>query len=297
MGVLRYRTGRMGMKRKRRDRWILRKRMRNGPSGNGGYRNHAYPRDELFAYQWWWNRKVCNLFLVGFGPATDGDCFIGLTDGCLLLSRLSLTATFDGYEDRSLEAGAGAGQEDVHQPHRSLVVDLALRTGDYIPFFETTIRYLGGCLSAYAFSGEKPLLTLVDNIGMLLLPAFKTMSDLAGNMMAVPFLQAGDRQALVSVAPHRPTYLHDYCSDKVHQGFPNAPVPPIALPFALGQRQRFLSPPPPWPRSRSSAGIIPHMPWPSAPAPRSNGSLGRREEGDHATVEGSDIPWGVYGTL
>ncbi|KAH6881195.1 glycoside hydrolase [Coprinopsis sp. MPI-PUGE-AT-0042] len=59
-------------------------------------------------------------------------------------------------------------------------------TGDYIPFFETTIRYLGGYLSAYAFSGEKLLLTLADDIGMQLLPAFKTTSGLpAGNVMAV----------------------------------------------------------------------------------------------------------------
>ncbi|KAH6888938.1 glycoside hydrolase [Coprinopsis sp. MPI-PUGE-AT-0042] len=59
-------------------------------------------------------------------------------------------------------------------------------TCNYIPFFETTIRYLGGYLSAYAFSGEKLLLTLADDIGMQLLPAFKMMSGLpAGNVMAV----------------------------------------------------------------------------------------------------------------
>ncbi|KAH6888923.1 hypothetical protein BKA70DRAFT_1442762 [Coprinopsis sp. MPI-PUGE-AT-0042] len=61
--------------------------------------------------------------------------------------RGSLTATFDGYEGRCLEDGAGAGEEDV-----------ANLTGDYIPFFETTVRYLGGYISAYAFSGEKLLL-------------------------------------------------------------------------------------------------------------------------------------------
>ncbi|KAH6881222.1 glycoside hydrolase [Coprinopsis sp. MPI-PUGE-AT-0042] len=33
------------------------------------------------------------------------------------------------------------------------------------PFFETTVRYLGGYLSAYTFSCEKLLLTLTDDIG------------------------------------------------------------------------------------------------------------------------------------
>lgn len=42
----------------------------------------------------------------------------------------------------------------------------------YAPFFETTIRYLGGCLSAYALSGEQTLLDLADELGQLLIPAF-----------------------------------------------------------------------------------------------------------------------------
>lgn len=42
----------------------------------------------------------------------------------------------------------------------------------YAPFFETTIRYLGGLLSAYALSKEPILLARADNLGRLLLPAF-----------------------------------------------------------------------------------------------------------------------------
>lgn len=44
----------------------------------------------------------------------------------------------------------------------------------YAPFFETVIRYLGGLLSAYALSGEPALLTRADDLGRMLLPAFKT---------------------------------------------------------------------------------------------------------------------------
>jgi hypothetical protein len=50
--------------------------------------------------------------------------------------------------------------------------------GDYAPFFETIIRYLGGLLSAYALSGEPILLTRADELGASLLPAFKTLSGL-----------------------------------------------------------------------------------------------------------------------
>ena len=42
----------------------------------------------------------------------------------------------------------------------------------YAPFFETTIRYLGGALSAYALSKEPALLERADELGKILLPAF-----------------------------------------------------------------------------------------------------------------------------
>jgi len=42
----------------------------------------------------------------------------------------------------------------------------------YAPFFETTIRYLGGILSAYALSGHHVLFRLADEMGQLLIPAF-----------------------------------------------------------------------------------------------------------------------------
>ncbi|KIM37603.1 glycoside hydrolase family 47 protein [Hebeloma cylindrosporum] len=48
----------------------------------------------------------------------------------------------------------------------------AAQPNHHAPFFETTIRYLGGCLSAYALSGEQTLLDLADELGQLLIPAF-----------------------------------------------------------------------------------------------------------------------------
>ncbi|KAF7977590.1 hypothetical protein HWV62_3186 [Athelia sp. TMB] len=48
--------------------------------------------------------------------------------------------------------------------------------GYYAPFFETTIRYLGGLLSAYALSGEPILLDRADALGRLMEPAFLTPS-------------------------------------------------------------------------------------------------------------------------
>ncbi|EGO22314.1 glycoside hydrolase family 47 protein [Serpula lacrymans var. lacrymans S7.9] len=48
----------------------------------------------------------------------------------------------------------------------------------YVAFFETTIRYLGGLLSAYALSGEPLLLARADDLGKALLPALNTSSGL-----------------------------------------------------------------------------------------------------------------------
>jgi mannosyl-oligosaccharide alpha-1,2-mannosidase len=52
------------------------------------------------------------------------------------------------------------------------------RQGEFVGFFETTIRYLGGLLSAYALSGEPILLKKADELGSRLLPAFNTPSGL-----------------------------------------------------------------------------------------------------------------------
>ncbi|THH27798.1 hypothetical protein EUX98_g6395 [Antrodiella citrinella] len=48
----------------------------------------------------------------------------------------------------------------------------------YVPFFETVIRYLGGLLSAYALSNETILLSRADTLGQKLLPAFNTSTGM-----------------------------------------------------------------------------------------------------------------------
>ncbi|KAG8962485.1 hypothetical protein FRC05_005330 [Tulasnella sp. 425] len=54
-------------------------------------------------------------------------------------------------------------------------VDLTKTARDQpIPFFETTIRYLGGFLSAYALTKEPIFLSKADELGQELLPAFET---------------------------------------------------------------------------------------------------------------------------
>ncbi|KXN86576.1 Endoplasmic reticulum mannosyl-oligosaccharide 1,2-alpha-mannosidase [Leucoagaricus sp. SymC.cos] len=56
--------------------------------------------------------------------------------------------------------------------------NFTLTENEYVPFFETVIRYLGGLLSAYALSGEPVLLSRADDLGRMLLPAFDTPSGL-----------------------------------------------------------------------------------------------------------------------
>jgi mannosidase alpha-like ER degradation enhancer 2 len=48
----------------------------------------------------------------------------------------------------------------------------------YVKTFEITIRHLGGLLSAYQLTGDKKLLTLADDLGTRLLPAFDSPSGL-----------------------------------------------------------------------------------------------------------------------
>ena len=48
----------------------------------------------------------------------------------------------------------------------------------FVPFFETIIRYLGGFLSAYHLSGNPILLSRADDLARRLLPAFETPSGL-----------------------------------------------------------------------------------------------------------------------
>ncbi|KAF8499489.1 glycoside hydrolase, partial [Gautieria morchelliformis] len=53
-----------------------------------------------------------------------------------------------------------------------------LPEGQFVHFFETTIRYLGGLLSAFASSNEPILLKKADELGYKLLAVFNTPSGL-----------------------------------------------------------------------------------------------------------------------
>lgn len=54
--------------------------------------------------------------------------------------------------------------------------DFVLDEKSHAPFFETTIRYLGGLLSAFALSKEPILLEKADELAHLLSPIFGTRS-------------------------------------------------------------------------------------------------------------------------
>ena len=62
---------------------------------------------------------------------------------------------------------------------RSLKV---LPQDQYVQFFETVIRYLGGLLSAYALTGEQVFLSSADTMGQQLLPVF----DSPGSPLRMP---------------------------------------------------------------------------------------------------------------
>lgn len=58
-------------------------------------------------------------------------------------------------------------------------VSSACLQGKKAPFFETTIRHLGGLLSAYALSKNPILLEKAEDLGTRLSPVFNTTSGLA----------------------------------------------------------------------------------------------------------------------
>ncbi|KAI0734035.1 glycoside hydrolase [Fomitopsis betulina] len=116
-----------------------------------GYERHAKPHDEL-------------------KPLTNGtkDNFNGW--GVTLFDSLD-TMIMMGLNDefaRSLPVISRATFETT--------TPVTNRHKGYAPFFETTIRYLGGLLSAYALSREPLLLKRADDLGRLLSPVFDTPS-------------------------------------------------------------------------------------------------------------------------
>lgn len=109
------------------------------------YRKHAWLHDELSPVS---------------GGAKDpfGGWAATLVDTLDTLWIMNLTAEFD-------EAAAAVGRN----------LDFAATpSGDSVNVFETTIRHLGGLLSAYDLSGNEVLLTKAVELGELLYKAFDT---------------------------------------------------------------------------------------------------------------------------
>ncbi|EEB89882.1 hypothetical protein MPER_11974 [Moniliophthora perniciosa FA553] len=102
-----------------------------------GYRTNAFKQTNYFPFNGWG---------VTIYDALDTMWIMGLDD----------------YFNEALEIVAQA--------------DFMISPSDYVPFFETIIRYLGGLLSAYSLSGKTVLLEKADELGELLLPAFNTKS-------------------------------------------------------------------------------------------------------------------------
>ncbi|KAF8896775.1 glycoside hydrolase family 47 protein [Gymnopilus junonius] len=108
-----------------------------------GYKTRAFPHDELLAVSGGHSDKF-----NGWG--------VTLFDSLDTMWIMGLRGEFDDAI-RSIK--------DLHFN--------ATTPNHYAPFFETTIRYLGGLLSAYALSGEGTLLRLADEMGQILVPAFR----------------------------------------------------------------------------------------------------------------------------
>ena len=69
--------------------------------------------------------------------------------------------------------------DDQAERARSLIVsDLSFDRDIYVKNFEITIRLLGGLLSSYQLTGDKRLLSLAEDLGNRLLPAFNSPTGL-----------------------------------------------------------------------------------------------------------------------
>lgn len=116
-----------------------------------GYRKHAWLNDELSP-------------MSGGAKNTFGNWSATLVDS---LDSLWIMGFYDEFEE-AVQAVAG--------------IDFETSTSKIVSVFETTIRYLGGLLSAYDLSGNNILLEKAWNLGNMLYAAFDTPSR-----MPVPY--------------------------------------------------------------------------------------------------------------
>ncbi|THG95752.1 hypothetical protein EW026_g5958 [Hermanssonia centrifuga] len=121
-----------------------------------GYEQYAAPHDELLPLtsQWIDNVYIAIISFNGWG--------VTLIDALDTMWIMDLREEF--YRTLPLIA--------------NLTFSSPEKADNFVPFFETVIRYLGGLLSGYALSGESLLITRADDLGQLLLHAFDTDTGL-----------------------------------------------------------------------------------------------------------------------
>ncbi|KAI0046482.1 glycoside hydrolase family 47 protein [Auriscalpium vulgare] len=112
-----------------------------------GYEKYAAPHDELL--------PLTNMSIDSFN-----GWGVSIYDSLDTMLLMNLTEEFD----RAMVTVAQA--------------NFSLPTNQFAPFFETTIRYLGGMLSAYALSNNPILLVKADELATKLSPIFATGSGL-----------------------------------------------------------------------------------------------------------------------
>ncbi|KAA1469091.1 mannosidase [Dentipellis sp. KUC8613] len=124
------------------------------------YEEHAFPHDELMPLT---PRSVDNF----------GGWGVSVFDSLDTMLLMNLTAEYE--RGMALVAQSDFSLMDPLDKHRRLAIP---SLGRQVSFFETTIRYLGGMLSAYALSHDRILAEKADELGRLLAPVFKTPSGL-----------------------------------------------------------------------------------------------------------------------
>ena len=65
-------------------------------------------------------------------------------------------------------------KDEANATREYIVKNLSFDKDIYVQNFEITIRLLGGLLSSYQLTGDKRLLTLAEDLGNRLLPAFES---------------------------------------------------------------------------------------------------------------------------
>ncbi|TCD63846.1 hypothetical protein EIP91_004888 [Steccherinum ochraceum] len=119
----------------------------------GAYERHAFPHDELFPLT---NQSRDNF--NGWG--------VTVYDSMDTMILMGLTEEFD----RALA--------HVSRTNFTVVRDFTVHANHQLSFFETVIRYMGGLLSAYAFSHELVLVGKAEELAAALSPLFDTPSGL-----------------------------------------------------------------------------------------------------------------------